>query len=129
LALPELPVKMLSCFKRAADWLTSRSRGLAKFEESQDAILDCLARIEHEQKQLRFLMERKIMKSLTDLEAKVTAGESVEDRVGALVDGLTAEVRTLAPDQDAIDELADALEARRQHLIDDVMAMPKRSEA
>lgn len=51
-------------------------------------------------------MERNIMATLADVQAAVTAEDTVIDSAIALIQGLAAQVAALAPNQAAIDALA-----------------------
>lgn len=61
-------------------------------------------------------MEAKIMATMQDLADKVAALETVEDSAIALITGLAEQVRNLAPTQDAINALADKLDADKEKL-------------
>ena len=58
----------------------------------------------------------KIMASLADLQAEVTAEDTVIDSAIALIQGLAAQVAALAPNQAAIDALAADIQGKSDAL-------------
>jgi ABC-type transporter Mla subunit MlaD len=69
-------------------------------------------------RQLRLLHEGmiKIMATLADVQAAVTAENTVIDSAVALIQGLAAQVAALAPNQAAIDALAADIKAKSDSL-------------
>lgn len=62
------------------------------------------------------------MASLADLQAAVAAEDTVVDSAIALLQGLSAQIAALKPDQAAIDALAADVAAKTQSLADAVAA-------
>lgn len=63
-----------------------------------------------------------IMATLADVQAAVTAEDTVIDSAVALIQGLAAQVAALAPNQAAIDALAADIQAKSAALADAVAA-------
>jgi hypothetical protein len=64
----------------------------------------------------------KIMALLDDLEAKVTAMETVDDSVVALLQGLSAQIKAAGIDKTKLDALTARIDARTQQLTTAVSA-------
>src|SRR6266581_2647782 len=65
---------------------------------------------------------KQIMATLNDVQAAVTAEDTVVDSAIALLQGLAAQIAALAPNQAAIDALAADVTAKTQQLADAVAA-------
>ncbi len=91
-------------FHTGADGLQGK---LAHIQASLDALLD---------------QGKKIMATLTDVQAAVTAEDTVIDSAIVLLKGLAAQVAALQPNQAAIDALAADITAKTQTLADAVAA-------
>jgi hypothetical protein len=76
------------------------------------------ARLDGIESQLNKVIERQkqIMATLADVQAAVTAEDTVIDSAVALIQGLAAQIAALAPDQAAIDALAADVKAKSDAL-------------
>src|SRR5437016_5331541 len=82
---------------------------------------DRLDRIESQLKQIR-KDAISIMATLSDVQAAVTAEDTVIDSAVVLIQGLAAQVAALAPNQAAIDALAADIKAKSDSLASSVAA-------